>query len=91
VKGLEKNSLPSRHQASKGEHSLRLAKQPSIQGLVLLILAGVMLCWLGIFPSLPAPTSEVAGVPSALVGRMRSMWMEQRMLPLLCRAVATRC
>jgi hypothetical protein len=68
VKGLEKNSLPSRHQASEGEHSLRLAEQPRIQGLVLLLLAGVMLCRLGIFPSLPAPTSEVAGVPSALVG-----------------------
>jgi hypothetical protein len=39
-----------------------------MQGLVLLLLAGVMLCCLGIFLSLPAPTSEVPGVPSALAG-----------------------
>jgi hypothetical protein len=37
-----------------------------MQGLVLLLLAGVMLCCLGNFLSLPAPTSEVPGVPSAL-------------------------
>jgi hypothetical protein len=36
--------------------------------IVLLLLAGVMLCCLGIFLSLPAPTSEVPGVPSALAG-----------------------
>jgi hypothetical protein len=39
-----------------------------MQGLVFLLLAGVMLCYLGIFLSLPAPTSEVPGVPSALTG-----------------------
>ena len=37
-----------------------------MQGLDLLLLAGVMLCCLGNFLSLPAPTSEVPGVPSAL-------------------------
>jgi len=36
-----------------------------MQGLVLLLL-GVVLCCLGIFLSLPASTSEVPGVPSAL-------------------------
>jgi hypothetical protein len=65
---LEEDSLPARHQARKGELGLHLAKQPRMQGLVLLLLAGVMLCCLGIFLSLPAPTSEVAGVPSALAG-----------------------
>jgi hypothetical protein len=39
-----------------------------MQGLVLLLLLGVVLCCLGIFLSLPAPTSEVLGVPSALAG-----------------------
>jgi hypothetical protein len=38
-----------------------------MQGLILL-LAEVMLCCLGIFLSLPAPTSEAPGVPSALAG-----------------------
>jgi hypothetical protein len=36
-----------------------------MQGLVLLLL-GVVLCCLGIFLSLPAPTSEGPGVPTAL-------------------------
>jgi hypothetical protein len=39
-----------------------------MQGLVLLLLLGVVLCCLGIFLSLPAPTSEVPGMPSALAG-----------------------
>ena len=39
-----------------------------MQGLVLLLLVWVMLCCLGIFLSLPAPTSEVPGAPSALAG-----------------------
>jgi hypothetical protein len=66
---LEKDSLPAGHQETgEGEQALRLAKQPRMQGLVLLLLAGVMLCCLGIFLSLPAPTSEVPGVPSALAG-----------------------
>jgi hypothetical protein len=65
---LHRDSLPPRHQARKGELGLRLAKQPRMQGLALLLLAGVVLCCLWIFPSLPAPKSEVAGVPSALAG-----------------------
>jgi ABC-type branched-subunit amino acid transport system permease subunit len=47
---------------------LRLAKQPRMQGLILLLLAGVMLCCLGIFFSLPTLTSEEPGVPFAVVG-----------------------
>ena len=39
-----------------------------MQGLILLLLAGVMLCCLGIFLSLPTPTSEEPGVPFAVVG-----------------------
>jgi hypothetical protein len=38
-----------------------------MQGLILLS-AGVMLCCLGIFLSLPTPTSEEPGVPFAVVG-----------------------
>jgi hypothetical protein len=39
-----------------------------LQGLILLLLAGVMICCLGIFLSLPTLTSEEPGVPSALAG-----------------------
>jgi hypothetical protein len=39
-----------------------------MKGLVFLLLAGVMLCYLGIFLSLPEPPSEVPGVSSALAG-----------------------
>jgi hypothetical protein len=39
-----------------------------MKGLVFLLLAGVMLCCLEIFLSLPEPTSEVPGVSSALAG-----------------------
>jgi hypothetical protein len=62
---LDQDSLPFGHHAREGELGLRLAKQPRMQGLVLL-LAGVMLCCLGNLLSLPAPTSEVPGVPPAL-------------------------
>jgi hypothetical protein len=66
---LYQGSLPLGHQAREGEQALHLAKQPRVHRFVLLpLLAGVMLCCLGIFLSLPAPTSEVPGVPSALAG-----------------------
>jgi hypothetical protein len=69
---LEKNSLPARHQeAREGEQDLRLAKQPRVQRFALFLLAGIMLCCLGVLLSLPlsAPdASEVPGVPSALAG-----------------------
>ena len=65
---LHRDSLPARHQVRKGERGLRLAKQPRMQGLALLLLAGIVLCCLAIFLSLPAPTSEVPGVPAALAG-----------------------
>jgi hypothetical protein len=39
-----------------------------MQGLVLLLLAGVVLCCLGNFFSLPTLTSEEPGVPFAVVG-----------------------
>ena len=66
---LDWDSLPSRHQPREGEQGLRLGgKKPRMGRLVLLLLEGVMLCCLGIFLSLPAPTSEVPGVPSALAG-----------------------
>jgi hypothetical protein len=35
---------------------------------LLLLLAGVVLCWLGLLLYLPATTSEVPGVPSSLAG-----------------------
>jgi hypothetical protein len=63
---LDQDQLPLAHQPRDEERALRLAKQPGMEGLILLLLAGVMLCCLGIFLSLPSPTSEVDGVPSAL-------------------------
>src|SRR5215211_1364887 len=64
---LEKDSLPSSHQEARvGEQGLRLAKQPTMHRFVLLhlLLAGVMLCCLGVFLlSLPLTASDV---PSAL-------------------------
>src|SRR5215204_2311359 len=66
---LEKDSLPSGHQeeAREGEQGLRLAKQPRMHRLVLLLLlAGVMLCFLGVF-SLSLPLSA-PHVSSALAG-----------------------
>jgi hypothetical protein len=70
---LEKDSLPSGHQeAREGEQDLLLAKQPMVHRFVLLLLlAGFMLCCLVVLLSLPlsAPdVSDVPGVPSALVG-----------------------
>jgi hypothetical protein len=66
---LEKDSLPSGHQeeAREGEQGLRLAKQPTRHRLVLLLLlAGVMLCCLGIFLlSLPLSAPHLS---SALAG-----------------------
>jgi hypothetical protein len=70
---LEKDSLPSGHQeAREGEQDLLLAKQPMVHRFVLLLLlAGFMLCCLVVLLSLPLSTpdvSDVPGVPSALVG-----------------------
>src|SRR5215211_4380421 len=66
---LEKDSLPSSHQEARvGEQGLRLAKQPTMHRFVLLhlLLAGVMLCCLGVYLlSLPLTASDV---PSALAG-----------------------
>src|SRR5215213_4499259 len=65
---LEKDSLPSGHQeeAREGEQGLRLAKQPRMHRLVLLLLlAGVMLCCLGVLLSLPLSAPHVS---SALAG-----------------------
>jgi hypothetical protein len=66
---LEKDSLPSGHQeeAREGEQGLLLAKQPRMNRLVLLLLlAGVMLCCLGVFLlSLPLSAPHVS---SALAG-----------------------
>jgi hypothetical protein len=66
--------LPSGHQedAREGEQDLLLAKQPRMNRLVLLLLvAGFMLCCLVVLLSLPlsAPdVSDVPGVSSALAG-----------------------
>jgi len=64
--------LPSGHQeAREGEQDLLLAKQPRVHRFpLLLLLAGIMLCCLGLLLSLPlsAPdvSADVPGVPSAL-------------------------
>src|SRR5215208_1347677 len=85
---LDKGSLPSGHQETRvGEQGLRLAKQPMMNRLVLLVLTGVMLCCLWVLLSMPLSTPHRS---SALGGRMWSMWIEERMLPLLCRTEATR-
>ena len=48
---------------------MRLGKKPWMRGAILLLLAGVMLCCLGIFLSLPQSTaSEVPEVPAAPAG-----------------------
>jgi hypothetical protein len=48
---------------------MRLGKKPRMRGAILLLLAGVMLCCLGIFLSLPQSTaSEVPEVPAAPAG-----------------------
>jgi hypothetical protein len=62
---LDRGSLPFGHQARKGGQALRLAKRPRMQGLILLLLVGVMLCCLGLLLSLPSTTSYA---PSALAG-----------------------
>jgi hypothetical protein len=62
---LDLGSLPAGHQARKGEQRLRLAKQPRMNRFVLLLLAGVMLCCLGVLLSLPRTAPDV---PSALAG-----------------------
>ncbi len=63
---LEAGSLPSGHQATVGELGLRIAMQPSVNRFVLLVLAGVMLCCLGVFLlSLPLTAPHVS---SALGG-----------------------
>jgi hypothetical protein len=65
---LDRGSLPLGPQAREGEHALHLPKHPSMQVLTLLLLAGVMLCCFGILLSLPATTSDMSSVPSALAG-----------------------
>jgi parallel beta-helix repeat protein len=69
---LEKDSLPAGHQGREEEQDLRQAKQQTMHRLVLLVLlAGIMLCCLGDLLSLPltAPdVSDVLGLPSALAG-----------------------
>src|SRR5215208_4386140 len=63
---LDKGSLPSGHQeATVGEQGLRLTKQPMMNRLVLLVLAGVMLCCLWVLLSLPLAAAHVS---SALGG-----------------------
>jgi len=59
---LEAGSLPSGHHVTVGEEALRIAKQPRMNRLVLLLLAGVMLCCLGVSLSLPltAPNESSA-------------------------------
>jgi hypothetical protein len=48
---------------------MRLAKQPRVHRfLLLLLLAGIMLCFLGVLLSLAVTAPDVPGVPSALVG-----------------------
>ena len=67
--GLATFKLPT---SQKGEHDLLLAKQPRVHRfIILLLLAGFMLCCLGLLLSLPlaAPhVSDVPGVSSALAG-----------------------
>jgi hypothetical protein len=66
---LEKDSLPSGHQARRGEQAVHIEKQPRRCRFVLLhhlLLAGIMLCCLVVFLlSLALTTSDV---PSALAG-----------------------
>jgi hypothetical protein len=68
-KGLATFKLPT---SQKGEHDLLLAKQPRVHRFILLLLlAGFMLCCLGLLLSLPlaaAEVSDVPGVSSALAG-----------------------
>jgi hypothetical protein len=68
-KGLATFKLPTSH---RGEQDLLLAKQPRVHRFILLLLlAGFMLCCLGLLLSLPlaAPeVSDVPGVSSALEG-----------------------
>src|SRR5919107_2429697 len=59
---LDRDSLPSRHHPREGEQGLRLGKKPRMRRIVLLLLAGVVLCCLGILLSLPATAPDV---PSA--------------------------
>src|SRR3954447_24458926 len=62
---LDRGQLPFGHQhAREGGQGLRLARQPRMQRLAL-ILAGVMLCCLGLLLCLPSTTSDA---PSALAG-----------------------
>ena len=61
---LNQGPLPFGHQARDEEQGLRLAKEPGMRGLVLL-LAGVMLCCFGILLSLPATALDL---PSAFAG-----------------------
>jgi hypothetical protein len=56
---LNQGSLPFGLQAREEEQGLRLAKDPGMRGFVLL-LAGVVLCCLGILLSLPATTPHLA-------------------------------
>jgi hypothetical protein len=67
-KGLATFKLPTSH---RGEQDLLLAKQPRVHRFIILLLAGFMLCCLGLLLSLPlaAPeVSDVPGVSSALEG-----------------------
>jgi hypothetical protein len=62
-KGLATFKLPTSH---RGEHDLLLAKQPRVHRFILLLLlAGFMLCCLGLLLSWPSTTSDA---PSALAG-----------------------
>jgi hypothetical protein len=58
---LDQGSLPSGHQETRvGEQGLRLPQQPMMNRLVLLVLAGVMLCCLWVFLiSLPLTAAHV--------------------------------
>ena len=64
---LDLGSLPSGYQEARvGEQGLRLTQQPTMHRFVLLLLAGVMLCCLGVFLlSLPLTAPHVS---SALGG-----------------------
>src|SRR5215212_3116140 len=69
TEGLATFKLPT---SQRGEQDLLLAKQPRVHRFILLLLlAGFMLCCLGLLLSLPlaaAEVSDVPGVSSALAG-----------------------
>jgi hypothetical protein len=62
----DQDSLPAGHQETReGEQGLLLVNQPRMYRLVLLLLAGVMLCCLWVLLSFP---DTAPAVPSALAG-----------------------